>query len=220
VGADVPRHPRRWRWAWIVGGWVATLLVGILMAMPLIRAGHWHDGAPWEIDVLRAVHGTLPLALDLAMLTLPWLGTNITLLPLSLIIAGIARARGRVDIAQHVLVVQLGAWALNPLLKELLERPRPEFWEHRGQYAFASYPSGHAITSIAVLLTYAAILHHVRGWRWPFLMAAVMIGVTLYSRLYLGVHWPWDVMAGGVMGVMWLVVTLVAFRYQRGSGSM
>ena len=192
-----------------------TLLVGILMAVPLMRAGQWRDGAPWEIGVLRAVHDTLPPALDLAMLSLPWLGTNITLLPLSLIVAGFARARSRTDIAQRVLVVQLGAWALNPLLKELLERPRPEFWEHRGQYAFASYPSGHAITSIAVLLTYALLLHQVRGWRWPYAIAALMIVVTLYSRLYLGVHWPWDVIAGAVMGTVWLSVTVVAYRAVR-----
>ncbi|HJU64959.1 MAG TPA: phosphatase PAP2 family protein [Gemmatimonadaceae bacterium] len=213
---ELPQLHVRRRWGWIVGGWLLALLAGVLLALPVMHTGYWHTGAPWEHGMLRAMHTRLPLALDLVMLSLPWLGTNITLVPLSLTISGIALARRRADIARQVMVVQLGAWALNPLLKELLARPRPELWEHRGQYAFASYPSGHAITSIAVLLTYVHLLHRERGWRWPYPIALSLIVVSLYSRLYLGVHWPWDVVAGVVMGVIWLAATLIAFGTREG----
>jgi membrane-associated phospholipid phosphatase len=55
-----------------------------------------------------------------------------------------------------------------------------------------------------------------RGWRWPFVAATLMLAIVLYSRLYLGVHWPTDVIGGIVLGVVWLVVVELAFRPQRG----
>ncbi|MGH7720322.1 MAG: phosphatase PAP2 family protein [Gemmatimonadaceae bacterium] len=201
----------RVRWRWVAGGWLAALLCGILVAVPLHGSAYWSGGLPWEQALLRRMYVELPRALDLVMLLVPWLGTNITLVPASLTIALIAWRRRRTDIALHVAVVQLGAWTLNPILKELLARPRPELWEKRGQFAFASYPSGHAIASIAVLITYAMLLHRERGWRWPYAAALALIAVTLYSRLYLGVHWPVDVIAGIAMGAIWLAATRRAF---------
>src|SRR5215210_7503414 len=106
----------------------------------------------------------------------------------------------------------MGTLTLSAVVKALYDRPRPTLWEQRGQFAWASYPSGHAIASVAVLFTIAIILHRIRGWRWPFGVAAAMLIITSYSRLYLGVHWPSDVIAGLLMGLVWLAATLMAFR--------
>jgi len=153
----------------------------------------------------------VPPFVDQALLILPWFGTNITLLPLSLIFAVWLVRRRLTIFAVHLLVLQVGTLTLSAVLKAFYSRPRPALWEQRGQFAWASYPSGHAIASVAVPFTIAILLWRSRGWRWPFFVAGGMLIVTSYSRLYLGVHWPSDVIAGLIMGMVWLIVTLVAF---------
>ena len=202
----------RRRAAWVVGGYLAAVLVGVGYGLWLQGGGDWAAGLPWERRLMPRLHTTLPALLDQALLVLPWFGTNITLLPLILLAAlWLVRRRGRADLALHLLVVQVGSWTLNPLLKSVFGRPRPELWEPRGQHAFSAYPSGHAIASISVLFTIAVLLHRERGWRWPFWVVGAFVGMSLYSRLYLGVHWPTDVIAGAAVGVIWLFATLRAF---------
>jgi len=105
----------------------------------------------------------------------------------------------------------VGSLILNAALKDAFGRPRPELWSHRGQYQWAAYPSGHAIVGVAVFFTIALILHREREWRWPFVAATMLLVVNLYSRLYLGVHWPTDVLGGLLVGLAWLAVTQYAF---------
>jgi undecaprenyl-diphosphatase len=200
------------RAAWVVGGYLAAVLLGIAVAAYLRRTGDWSAGLPWERRFLLRLHAQLPAALDQLMLVLPWLGTNITILPLVIgAAAWLVVRRRRADLALHLLVVQIGSWTLNPLLKALYDRPRPHLWEQRGQHAWSAYPSGHAIASISVLFTIAILLYRERGWRWPFWVLVPLVAVSLYSRLYLGVHWPTDVLAGIVLGIIWLATTLRAF---------
>jgi len=210
-------HPAPTGWwraiGWCVGGYLLALGAGIVYARSLIAAGEWTKGFPWEHDLLQAVHAVeLPALADRVVLILPWFGTNITLLPLSLIAAVWLVRRGQRRVATHLIVLQIGTLTLSAVLKALYDRPRPTLWEQRGQFAWASYPSGHAIAGVAVLFTIAIMLRRMRGWHWPFWVAGVMLVVSSYSRLYLGVHWPSDVIAGLVIGVVWLVATLVAFR--------
>ncbi len=206
------RSPRQML-SWCIGGYALALLVGIAFALILRGAGNWLDGFAWEHAALRAVNSVvLPSWADRVLLYLPWFGTNITLMPMIIVAAIWLAWRGRRPLAMHLLVVQVGAFTMNPLVKAFFDRPRPALWEWRGQFAWASYPSGHAIASVAVPFTIAVILWRERGWRWPFVVAGGMLAITAYSRLYLGVHWPTDVVGGLLMGTIWLVATLIAFR--------
>ena len=198
---------------WCLGGYLLALAAGIAFALALQNAGNWRDGLPWEHDVLRAVNGfRMPVAIDWMLLIVPWFGTNITLLPAVIVATILLERRGRHALALHLMIMQLGTFTMNPLLKEFFDRPRPALWEMRGQYAWASYPSGHAIASVASLFTIAILLRRERGWGWPFPAAMAMLVITAYSRLYLGVHWPTDVIGGLIMGAIWLAATLIAFR--------
>jgi undecaprenyl-diphosphatase len=152
------------------------------------------------------------VAFDWLMLGLPWIGTNLTLMP---IIAAFSlwlwRRKGRGELALHLMVVTTGSLILNAAVKAAFDRPRPELWPHRGQYQWASYPSGHAIVGVSVMFTVAVMLYRERGWWWPFVVAACVLILNLYSRLYLGVHWPTDIIGGLLLGVLWLAVTEYAF---------
>lgn len=156
---------------------------------------------------------TPPQVFDWIMLALPWLGTNLTLSP---VIAAFALwvwlKRGRGDIALELVILVFGGLLLNVVLKDLFDRPRPDLWAHRGQFKYSAYPSGHAIVGVAVFFTIARLLFRERGWRWPFVVAAVLLAISLYSRLYLGVHWPTDVIGGILMGALWFVAVALAFR--------
>jgi undecaprenyl-diphosphatase len=105
------------------------------------------------------------------------------------------------------------------LLKHYIGRPRPDLVPHATQVFSASFPSGHAMLATVVDLTIAALLARLLPTKalQLYLMAiavtlSVLIGI---SRIYLGVHWPSDVLGGWAAGASWaLACWLVAWFYQ------
>jgi undecaprenyl-diphosphatase len=90
------------------------------------------------------------------------------------------------------------------LLKHLYGRPRPDLVPH-GVYVYsASFPSGHSMLSATVYLTLAALIASLeprRGAKILVFVTAVLVMVAVgVSRIYLGVHWPSDVLAGWCAG--------------------
>jgi membrane-associated phospholipid phosphatase len=210
----------RQRWGVILVGYALSFGVGVLSAVVTRSSGDasWSNGLPWERDLLARMHTPLPRAVDHLMLVFPWFGTNISLIPgIALICWWLWARRGQPHLAMRLGVVQLGSYLLNPSLKAMFDRPRPDLYERRGWFGWSSYPSGHAIASISVLITLAIILHREKGWTWPYYVFIPIMLASLYSRVYLGVHWPTDVIAGIVVGVVWLSATMYAFR-DRGRG--
>ena len=172
----------------------------------------WDGGALWERELLRLFHHTLPGPLDRAMIGSVYLGTNLVLLPAMLVLGlWLWRVKHAALAAIHLLVVCIGSLSMNATMKYMLARDRPTLFPQRGLYAWASYPSGHIILTTALYFTAALMLRRARGWHWPFVVAALMVAVTCYSRLYLSVHWPTDLVGGMLIGVVWLAGTWKAF---------
>ncbi len=207
------------------GGALRRLLLGIAIAYVAawaigvgfgygLKGTHWWDGgARWERELLALLHRhPLDRWLDGAMLASPLLGTNLVILP---IVLGLGlwlwRARRAPLLAAHLVVVCVGSLSLNPTMKYLLDRDRPHLFPPRGMYNWASYPSGHLILTTALYFTGAMMLQRARGWRWPYAVAALVVVFTAYSRLYLSVHWPTDLIGGFLIGVVWLAGTWKAF---------
>ena len=217
ISADLSQSwARPWyrqRWGTIAGGFILAFVVGMLTAEFITAGGAWNHGLPWERALMVRLHPTLPRAIDSLMLVVPWFGTNIALIPeILLIVWWLWRRERRPHDAMRLFVVQLGSYLLNPSLKAMFDRERPDLFPRRGWYSWSSYPSGHAIASVSVLMTLAIILHRVKGWAWPYYVFSPIMLASMYSRIYLGVHWPTDVIAGCVVGAVWLGVTMFAFR--------
>jgi undecaprenyl-diphosphatase len=121
-------------------------------------------------------------------------------------------------IAIFILVSVLGGWALSAVLKVGVARPRPDIVPHLVEVHDLSFPSGHAMVSAVTYLTLAALISGTRTYRSTrvFTVAAgilltLMIGA---SRIYLGVHYPTDVLGGWCAGATWaLACWIIARRY-------
>src|SRR5262245_48334341 len=112
--------------------------------------------------------------------------------------------------ALFVVAASLGGWFLNSALKQLFQRPRPDVVPHLREAMSLSFPSGHALTSAAVYLTLGALSMHIAQRRLTkvYCMSMAMLATALVggSRLYLGVHYPTDVLAGWLLGLSWALL--------------
>lgn len=113
-----------------------------------------------------------------------------------------------------------GGMLLSTVLKLGFERPRPDLVPHAARVYTASFPSGHAMLSAVTYLTLGALLARVqprRRLKAFFLGLAVILTVLVgASRVYLGVHWPSDVLAGWCVGSAWASLCwFIALQLQR-----
>lgn len=112
-----------------------------------------------------------------------------------------------------LLPVLAGAVVLVVALKHLFQLPRPSLPESMPEPLAYSYPSGHSLVSVCLYGYLAALLvldNPKEVWRWAvaMLLGLVPLGI-IWSRLYLGVHWFSDVVAGVFVAVFWLVLCLL-----------
>ena len=158
-----------------------------------------------------------PAWLEVIVRDLTALGGVITLGMLTLAVCGYFLLQHKPRMSLFVLLAIAGGSLFNSLLKEFLERPRPDLVPHSTAAAMSSFPSGHAMMSAVAFLTLGALLAHasgklsiklyILGWS---LLLTLLVGV---SRVYLGVHWPTDIIAGWIAGGVWALLSLLASRW-------
>jgi undecaprenyl-diphosphatase len=175
----------------------------------------------WLLRALRRPDNpALPIGpawLQYAALDITALGSFTVLGLATLAIAGFLLLQGMTRTAAFVFVATTGGWLLNDLLKETFQRTRPDVVPHLREVMSLSFPSGHAMTSAAVYLTLGALTMRVADRRVTkfYCMAMAMLVTVLVgaSRVYLGVHYPTDVLAGWMMGLTW---ALACWAVERG----
>jgi undecaprenyl-diphosphatase len=146
------------------------------------------------------------------------LGTWRALTAVAIAGAALFWLRGDGRAARILIAATLGAALVENLLKVAVRRPRPEPYFGTPLPASYAFPSGHALDSLVVYGTLAVLVaRHIerRAARlWLLFGLVVLVGLIGVSRIYLGVHWPTDVLGGWVVGAAWLAL-VVAFTRRR-----
>ncbi len=119
--------------------------------------------------------------------------------------------------ATTLAIAAIGAVVLNYLLKDLFARARPALWERIVDVGSYSFPSGHAMISLVVYGTIGYLLAILfRRWQKLILLLTILLIIAIgFTRLYLGVHWPTDVVAGYAAGLVWLVTCILSLEVWR-----
>ncbi|MBC7304550.1 MAG: phosphatase PAP2 family protein [Nocardia sp.] len=147
------------------------------------------------------------------------LGDTLSMIILAVVTLGWFLLRRNLPVAALIAITSLGAGVLVWVIKRLVGRHRPPEASRLVFEPSLSYPSGHTLGSTVVVGIVAIVLIPQLSQRWVRVAATVPavvfpIAVGL-SRIYLGVHWTTDVLAGWIIGLMWLVLCVTAFTRVR-----
>ncbi len=217
--------------------WLGSHELGVLCAVGGIAAGVWIfaalAGEVKEGDTLRFDRALL-LAMrrpgDLAPKGSPSfqedardvtaLGGVVVLTLITVATAGFLALDGKRRMAGFVCASILSGSIASNLLKDLFHRPRPDIVPHAVYVSSSSFPSGHSMLSALTYLTLGALLarsQQRRSLKAYFLVLAIFLTFLVgVSRVYLGVHWPTDVLAGWTAGAVWALLSWLAARWMQG----
>lgn len=152
------------------------------------------------------------------------MGGTVILTFITLAVAGFLALGGKRGSALFVLAAIGGAILLSFAMKAGFERPRPDLVPHGAVVYTASFPSGHATGAAATYLTLGALLARFqprRRLKFYILGLAVFMTVCIgLSRIYLGVHWPTDVIAGWTLGASWALLCWLVARALQHQGKV
>lgn len=214
--------------------WLALLLVpagGLLAFVELAEEVNEGEAARFDAAVLLALRAAGdpadpigPQWVEIMFRDLTSLGSHAVLAAFVLIAAGFLLVNGRRAAALLVALSATGGALLSAFLKWLYGRPRPDLVAHLAEVSSASFPSGHAMLAAVIYLTLGALLASVLPQQrlriYVFVVAFALTIVVGVSRVYLGVHWPTDVLAGWCVGAAWAMLCWLVSEWLQRRGAV
>jgi len=198
------------------------LVVDAVVLAAMFCALGWALGTHFvaaELAVIDRVAGVRSAALTTLATALTTVGSLLVLGPLAALVAAWCAYRRRGRAVVLVVAAGVGAVAVADVVKAVVNRPRPAT-QHLVEVASASFPSQHAAQAAAILPALAIALTTRRsGARVVAVVLATVLVVGIgASRVYLGVHYPSDVAAGWIIGLLWWawVLRTAPARHLRG----
>lgn len=191
--------------------WQALLLLFFGVGLPLVTFGAlaedvWsRGGIGWDVPILRYVHRHATPGRDAVMTFISDIGHLYGVVPMSgLIIIGLLVARRRGN-ALFFAVAIIGAGTLNTGAKLFFRRTRPDLWVSPSPEHTYSFPSGHSMGSMAFVAALAVLAWPTRWRWWAIILGGAFTFLVGFSRVYLGVHFPSDVVAGWSASLAWVL---------------
>ena len=201
-------------------GW-RLLLVFVGLLLPLWGFAELADEIreqeviPFDEPILRFAHALAREGFDYFFVLMSQVGYRYGVVPFDIaLVLALALAR-RFREATFSVLAFAGSALLNMAVKHVFARERPALWDSIAPETTFSFPSGHAMGS-ATLACVLILLTWRTRWRWPVLVMALTFTITVgLSRIYLGVHYPSDILAGWAAASVWTAaVFLVVYRAQ------
>ncbi len=200
-----------------------ALAAGLFAAAAALLIFGWLAAHVWFGETLRfdaavrgVVHAWASPGLTYAMRGITYLGSSVFLVVVAVVLVWRLRAQGRGRAAAVFVLAAAGAEALDQILKLIFQRVRPEaFFQYPEPFGY-SFPSGHSFTSCAFYGVAAAVV--TARYRSRAAKAAVWVSVALMvlliglSRIYLGVHYPSDVLGGYAAAVVWVAAVRAGYE--------
>jgi undecaprenyl-diphosphatase len=221
--------------------WFGDHRLGLLAAMLLCVAGLWcfiviadevfegdtQSFDDWAVKALRKPDDLKdpigPPWLEEIGRDLTALGGIVVLTIVTLVIAGFLWLSGKRREVWLLVAATLGGVAIASIFKVAFDRPRPNLVPHLSHVETSSFPSGHSMMAAIVYLTLGTVVAEVvTTKRLKFYCVAVAITIVLLvgvSRVYLGVHYPTDVLAGWSAGLVWAMLCWLVARMLRGKSA-
>jgi undecaprenyl-diphosphatase len=219
---------------WVLG-WIKRREPSLLLACLLLVAAAWGfvelasevlegDTGAFDRWMVRAMRQPDDLATPLGPLWLQEMGRDATALGgmgsltlFTLAVTGYLWLDNRRRMAWFVLAATLSGLLVSLGLKQVFGRPRPDIVPQLSHVVTSSFPSGHSMLSAVVYLTLGALLAASTARRVlkVYVLAVAMLLSMLVgiSRIYLGVHYPTDVLAGWMAGLVWALFCLLLARW-------
>lgn len=203
----------------LVSRWRSLLLLLIGIYLPLQIFGLlalevWkHEGGfPWDMSVLVAIHSTAQAQLDAIALTLTKFGSFRIVFPVVSVLGLVLLIQKRWRSLTYLLTSVLGSAIINHTAKEFMHRVRPHLWDSQVPELDFSFPSGHSMTSMTFVAT-LVILTWGSVWCWVILIVGSLFVLAIgWTRLYLGVHFPSDILAGWMVSIAWAIGVSLIIR--------
>lgn len=191
----------RWR--------VLLLFLGVLIPLAAFGAlaeDVWRqERLAWDVPILLFAHGYASPMLDRVMLFFTRIGYIYGVVPVDIALLLFLMLRRRWGDSLFFGTAVGGAAALNLAVKHLFGRVRPALWPSPAPEKTFSFPSGHAMGSTALVAALVVLCWPTR-WRWPVLiLGSLFVLLVSLSRIYLGVHYPSDILAGWAASLAWVV---------------
>jgi undecaprenyl-diphosphatase len=203
----------------LIAHWRSLLILLIGVYLPFQAFGElaeevWENegGFPWDVPILLAIHLTASPQLDTFAATLTKFGVFWGVFPIAAVIVIVLLIRRRWRSLTYLLTTLLGSIVINRTVKVLLHRVRPHLWVSPTPELDYGFPSGHAMSSMTLV---AALVILTWGSRrcWGVLVFGIPFVLAIgWTRLYLGVHYPSDIVAGWMASIAWAVGVSVFIR--------
>lgn len=193
----------------------------VMILLPLYLFGHLakdvidHEGFAFDNPLLLFLHLHATPSWDKAMLFFSRIGSAIIIVPFNGAVLVLLLCKRLRPQSWFWALTVCGAALMNVLAKHAFSRARPDLWLSISPETTFSFPSGHAMQSMAVACGVVALVWHTR-WRNASIGIAILFVVAVgISRVYLGVHYPSDILAGWCASFAWVTGLRSAFFHRR-----
>lgn len=197
--------------------WLGVCALTLYLLAQLSENVLEQEAFAFDKSVLLHIHRLASPALDMLMASVTRIGDPRTVVPLTAIIFGVLWWRLYRLEAQFFALNAFGGAVLSYVLKLAFSKQRPQLWNSPIVETTFSYPSGHALGSVVLygFLSYILATLYPRYARAFYSAVTLLIIAIGFSRLYLGVHWPTDIIAGYGIGFLWITVCISLLRLRR-----